>query len=321
MKFLSPAEARAACLRLDETATMRVSEYASLVAENAFPENDQVICQLINEKGQACRQRHGKGFVAKRNDGVELFIGGDCAHKHFGAESGFATDAEMLQRANRVRDLRDRIAARKAEPVFAETLRADWSRSEELKKRIAEERAALPSRVVGRLVDMMKTGGRSVPGEVRDVEIYKDEHGNEHERITWRAVTLATVASPEGLNLEEIESVQATLRAARKALREDVPTSSLERQLKEIVVALDAAPACSMRVAALEQSFKSFLTAANLQAASWLALRAEDQETVVARALELARRSSRSQQIRASIAEWTRELQAANGGRAFRPLA
>lgn len=109
---------------LDRDASIPLTEFAGLVARYVFQRAEWVLCQL-DEKGSVCRQEHGRGWIARRRDGKEGFIGRNCAHDHFGADANFSSEARRIDRELRVDDLVDRIRSRqssegsKAEPAMA----------------------------------------------------------------------------------------------------------------------------------------------------------------------------------------------------------
>jgi hypothetical protein len=322
MKFRTPKEALAARPNIDLTASMRVDEYAGLTGENDFQEHDYVECQLINKFGNVCRRKHGSGFVARRHDAVEMFIGGDCAATQFGAvgEAGqkFINDAALMQRKNRIDDLLARIAARKADPAYNAALRDDWARHDLLHKRISAVRGMLPLKVLGRIVGMGRTANRGVPGEVKYVEPYVDDEGKPRERITWQAVTLAVVTSPDGIDLAKIEAERNTLKVAGSALRMSLDDiSHLETRLTEVIVVIDAAVGSSARMDAIEASLDAFCTAENFRAVSWLATRSADQEAVAELALRKASQPCQPRHVQAAIQSWRKEIEQRHGGREF----
>jgi hypothetical protein len=325
MKFLLPADARASCQRLDTDATMRIAEYGGLVAETAYPEIHRVECQLIREDGRVCHTKFGNGWIASRKDGVQVYIGGDCAGRHFsaGGEEGkrYRADATAMARSNRISALRQRIETRKSDADYLAALRSSYERCETLRDQAVAERDGLPERVVRRLHDIRRGISRDVPGEVRYVEKDEDREGKVFDVVRWRPASLGTLMGVEGLDTGTISSIQETVRSAHNALRETAADEKrLEKALTNQINKLDAAATLPARLDSIERSLEMFRRPENYRALCWIAIRDDDREAVVARMLERQHQPAKLQHARAKIAEWRREIESAHGGRLFRAI-
>jgi hypothetical protein len=325
MKFLNSAEARKHCPNLDTTATMQVADYECLVAETAYAKIDFVKCQLVRVAGHECPQRFGAGWVAKRKDGVQVYIGGDCADKNFRAAGDegkrYRADARALELANRIEGLRARIAARKENAEFVTGLAETYQRCEALEDRARAECDALPAEVLSRLFSMLRTMRREVPGEVRYVE--KEEDPSDSSKtidvVRWRPTSLGVLQGLEGLNSGRLASLKTTVRDARNALRRVVSDEKrLEATLKNQIAAIEGADSVPQTLDAFERSLSSFRELDNYRTLSWLAVRDDEREKVVERYLKLAGRPTSLQAVRNLIGVWRRDIEERHGGKQFR---
>ena len=61
---------------------MQKTEFEDITSSYTYPRADWASCQLEID-GKICKEPHGKGWIMMRRDGVEGYIGGDCADSHF----------------------------------------------------------------------------------------------------------------------------------------------------------------------------------------------------------------------------------------------
>ena len=78
--FTTSAEALTAHPRINRSAPLALRAFRAITGTYMFVAADRVTCQLdITGEGGMCNEVHGRGWIMKRADGVECFIGGDCA--------------------------------------------------------------------------------------------------------------------------------------------------------------------------------------------------------------------------------------------------
>jgi hypothetical protein len=325
MKFTNPSEVRAVCRALDAAASMRVDSYSELIAECSFPELHYVECQLIDDKGHACRQKFGKGWVARRKDGVEVLIGGSCAKRHFlgaGADSlkQFKADAARLVRQNKVNEALSRLNEFHSNAEYGRKLQDLSARQQALCTQIYAAREALPHAVLERLKRLARGSSRSVPGEVRHTKKI-ERNGHVVEVPDWRPLSLGVISNPEIILLGAVLSVGRTISAATDALMASVDyiKDDLQALTDRLNALLDADRGASELLAA-EASFNLFMQPGNWRVLSWLAIREEDQRMVVSKMLELEGKPAKPHDAKQAIAQWSLEIRAANGGREFRAV-
>jgi hypothetical protein len=326
MTFRTPAEAKAARPNLDLAATMRAEEYGGLIEHNDFPEMQWVTCQLINRFGNVCRKLHGFGYVVRRKDAVELFVGGDCFKSHL-AEAGeslakqFDSDIAELKRKTELADAQRRLAEKKADVAFAAHVAEVWRRASQLKELQDIERRALGPRVLERLSKMAKAGTRFVPGETKHVEMREDKNQQPYAVEVWKPTSFGALAGLGALNPGPLERVIAELRTASTVLKSSTVLDGLEyRQLKKLLKTFEPIESIPQRLDAIEQELASFTTAANWRSVSWLARDEVDRERIIRHALEASGQPRSSSHIRALVAQWLAEIQRENRGRECRPL-
>jgi hypothetical protein len=325
MKFLHPSEVNRERSNLNTSSTMRVDQYATLVAECSFPDLHYVECQLIDDKGHACRQRFGKGWVARRADGVEVLIGGRCAQKHFLGAGGeslklFQTHSAELIRKNKLRDANARLEAFKTDSDYALRLAESRARLTELQARAQRERDSLPHAVIERLRRMQRGGARSVPGVVRHKKNVERD-GKVIEVDDWRPFSFGVVASPQAIFASTYSAIAATLEAAEWALQ--APSDSIAEDLSALTTRLNTFSAALRTVVEIEEAdhaLRSYSTSENLQTVCWLAINEDDRRRVAMRALELNGKQAKLHDAKLALLEWQRKIRSGNGDREIQPV-
>lgn len=326
MKFLTPAEAKRARPNLDDSATMRVDEYAGVIAQNDFLEIHFVECQLINRFGNRCKKKRGDGWIVRRKDGVELFIGGDCFEFHLKEVGGaiaeqFERDVAKLRREIELADARKRLAEKKADAALAKHLTELWNRANDLIHLQTCERRAIGPKVLDRLAKMAKLGSRSVPGETKYIEKREDKDQKVYEVAVWRPISYGAVVNPEAMDPGPLARIAQELRAATAAQRMTVPIEEIEfRELKKLLKTFEPIEYIPQRLDALERSLLAFATPANMRTICWLARDSVDRDQVVHHGLGMSNQPRDRNQIIALITQWQREIEAQNEGRDCRPL-
>jgi hypothetical protein len=324
MRFASPLDAQRACPALDLSATLRVADYATLVAECSFPKDDYVECQLIDHKGHACRQLWGKGWVARRKDGVEVLIGKDCALRHFlnAGEANLATfkahSAELI-RQNKLRDANERLKAYLADKEYASRLRLAAERARGLRARVQLEREALPQWVLDRLRNF-GDASRAVMGEEKHFEKV-ERNGEVIEVPDWRPFSFGVVQHPHAILPTLFVPIERKISAAENALMFGASFIATDiRKLTASLNSLKAAENCNAELDAAFAAIDSFASPANYRVLCWLGRDDHERRKVVSRALQLEGRPFKPHDAKLDLLELQKQIRARNGNREFRGI-
>lgn len=322
MRFVSPAAVRSARPALDLSATLRVADYATLVAECAFPKSEYVECQLIDDKGHACRQKWGKGWVARRKDGVEMLIGGDCALRHFlgAGEDSLATfkahSAELI-RQNKLCDANARLQAYLTDKEYASRLHLAAERARGLRARVQLEREALSQWVLDRLRHF-GDASRAVMGEEKHFEKV-ERNGQVVEVPDWRPFSFGVLSHPHAIMPTLCVPFERKISAAQNALV--FGADFIANDLKKLTVSLNALKAaenCNSDLDAAFAAIEAFASPANLRILCWLGRDDHERRKVISRALQLEGRPFKPHDAKLDLLELQRQIRARNGNREFR---
>lgn len=302
---------------LDTATPITVADFECLVAVISFPPADWVECQLIRRKtGTVCRTKHGNGYIARRKDGREGFIGHVCATRHFADYVTLAAETSRLRRELRIEGLVGRIQARLDDPGFGDRLDTAAARCGEIRKRIRWNRDRWPTVVLKRLLEMAKTGNTSIGLQVCYVE--KDEKGR--EKSVWKPMRWRAISAPQALDPGPVLDIASRLQDTRRALAEAKPSRDLKiKVLSTWVTKLEDLDACEAQLQARQEMLDKFEHLDNLKLLTWTARQDDVQLAVVA---ELMRASlggePPEQQISETWRRWNREVREAHGGNNFR---
>lgn len=314
VQFRSPTEVETARQKLDRTADIPLEQFASLVGPFTFKEQDKVCCQLVKD-GSRCEQPHWHGWVAKRKDDVEGYIGRICAQRNFGADDRFSSEVARVNREMRIDELVVRIKGRLDDPQYRDRLRAAIERQRQLRDEMARLHDLWPKSLLVRLAEIENTY-HLVPIEVRYVE--KDENGR--DQYTYQPSDLGAVAGVDAMDLSHARDIGNRLREARTAVEDAKPSNQQpERTLRAWAESLDQLDRCEAELEDAFAEIRAFTTPENLQLLCWLVRRHDDQDEIVQAILELVsgKRATKADAA-AAIRQWRGEIQAANGGRDFR---
>lgn len=301
--------------RFDLGCAIELAEFGSLVGAYVFPESEQVKCQLL-KNGSICGQVHWHGWVARRKDGAEGYIGGDCATKNFGADRTFTAERARVRRELRIDELVARLAGYLGDPDLASRIDEAIGRHRALRSDVARIRDLWPKTIRRRLQDMAKTGNRRIVAEFQRIEV--DEKGR--ERSEWIPSTIAVVAGVDAFDGERIREVSNRLTASREARIEAQASGDLpERTLRQWADALGDIDRCEADLDELHASLEAFLRPENLRAVCWASSNEQAQETAAAVTLELiSGHAPTATQAHAARLEWASAIRAENSGRQFR---
>ena len=316
-QYVSLREAEIARPSLDTSAPITVQDFDRLVGAISFPPSDWVECQLIRRAtGTVCRTKHGIGWIARRKDGREGFIGNICARRHFDDYVTLAGEASRLRRELRIDGLVRRIQSRLDDPSFGERVDAAIDQCGELRNHIRRNRERWPTSVLKRLLDMSKTGNSSIGLEICFVE--KDENGR--ERAVWKPIRWRSVGAPGAVDPEPAFDLTRRLQDIRVALGEAKPSHDLKiKQLSYWASKLEDLEACEAQLQLRRATLHQFEDIENLKLLTWTVRQDDTQLAVVREVLRIAAgREPSEQQVFEAWRQWHREVRDAQGGRNFR---
>lgn len=272
-------------------------------------------CQIEPKPNSVGHQEHGDGWVARRKDGAEGFIGGDCAQKYFGADRTFATEASRVRRELRVEELIRGINARLNDPAFRQRAEAVVTRHHQVRDRVGSAREVWPHSLLQRLLDMVKTGRRTVDVEFRYVE--RDKEGRESS--TWQAVTLGSIVGAEGLDVLHMRRLAERLGNITRTLAEAAPARDLpERTLREWRRTLEDLDQCEGEIDEVVKALGTFQEPENLHLLCWLVRNDTDRRAVVRAIMERDGAHATDGLVQATMKAWAADIRASNQGRDFR---
>jgi hypothetical protein len=314
--FRSPAEVETARPRLDRSCAIPLSEFSGLVGHYYFKREEWVECQIEPKPNSVCHQEHGDGWVARRKDGAEGFIGGDCAQKYFGADRTFATEASRVRRELRVEELIQGINARLNDPAFRQRAEAVVTRHRQVRDQVGSAREVWPQSLLQRLLDMVKTGRKTVDVEFRYVE--RDKEGKESS--TWQAVTIGSIVGAEGLDVLHIRRLAERLADITRTLAEAAPAARdlPERTLREWRRTLEDLDQCEGEIDEVVKALGIFQEPENLRLLCWLVRKDANRRAVVRAIMERDGTLATDERVQSTLKAWAADIRATNQGRDFR---
>lgn len=313
--FRSPAEAESARPRLDRSESIPLDQFAGLVGQFTFKESDKVICQL-HKQGEHCGQPHWHGWVARRKDGVEGYIGRICARNNFGADDMFSREVARINRELRVDELVARIRSKLDDPHFRDRLQDAIDKQRNLREEVANLRDRWPASLLQRLSEIENNMYSAIDIEIRFVE--KDERGQ--DRYSWVPTTLGVVEGIGSLDLAAIRDIGNRLRNVREAADEAVPSNEqTERALRGWAESLEKIDLCESEVDYSRSELSKFLKPENLKLLCWTVRNHSDQEEIVRIVSSLvAGRAPSAAEVANAKRNWAEEIRRQNDGRDFR---
>lgn len=319
-QFQSSRKVRAARPRLDTDAPMPKERFRAITGVYMFPRTDWVTCQLTIDGGNMCRTEHGKGWIMQRADGIEGFIGRDCARDHFGADHAFSKEVARARREMRTDELVARLKALLANEARRERLADGFQRQQQVRKHVRRIRDLLPNALKNRLHDMTKTGNRNVFAWFEYQERIEDNEGKERVVTKWERRQVGDVTSPSAIDITAIELLADRFRSALAALENaDANPERTEGELRSWVQSIEDIESCEADVDEVAESLQAFLQPENLKLLCWTCRDSNDQVQVAQAALTLSRGSEVSETAaRKALEGWRRSVSDANQGRRFR---
>lgn len=315
--FRAPREAEAARPKLDRDAPMHKAEYAGLTGVYSFPEVDWVTCQLIPEGATAmCGQVHGNGFIMRRTDGVEGYLGQDCAKKEFDAHHEFGRDTAAARRVVRKVSLVERLGDLLAHSMRRERIVEGFTRQRTLRRQIAKVRDDFPHAVKEWLYSASKRGHRVIELDFMHMETIEDKDGKDREVPRWHRERIGAVAAPGGLDLRGVEKLGERFRASLAAADSAEANAEMpDKELLQWAEALEDADRCELDLEEAEEAFSTFLHPDNCRLLCWVCRKTDDQITTAGVALGLAaRRKVSTEEAEAAFRAWRGELLATYRG-------
>ncbi|MDA8347703.1 MAG: hypothetical protein M0038_02665 [Pseudomonadota bacterium] len=299
----------------DPSCGITLAEFGGLVGAYVFPESERVKCQLVTN-GSVCGQVHWHGWVARRKDGAEGYIGGDCAAQNFGADRTFTAERARVRRELRIDELVARLEGYLGDTALASRIEEAIGRHRALRSEIARIRDLWPKTIRRRLQDMAKTGNRRIVAEFQRIEV--DEEGREHGE--WIPSTNAVIAGVDVFDGERLRDIGGRLKASREARNAAQASRDLpERILRQWADEIGDINRCEADLDELHASLDAFLRPENLRAVCWASSNEQAQETAAAVTLELiSGHAPTATQAHTARLQWASAIRAQNDGRQFR---
>lgn len=320
----NPRDAELEHPKLDRTALMRKAEFGDITGQTDFERADYVTCQLEKKDnpGKPCERRFGNGWIMANSDGVEGYIGGDCADEHFGAHEAFAgakakarREVALQETVKQLRGLLDDAPSRRTR------LSAAIERHRQIMERVRRLREALPFATLERLSDAAKSGRREVALEFETPEPREDEKTKKVYTIhKWKREPFGYISSPAALDAARLKSIADRLREAGLALT--YAEASLEQkvsQMRDWAQAINGLDDCERDIVAASADLNAFSQPENLRMLCWLCRDESDQEQCAGIALQTVSRDAvKPAEAKRARRQWYQEIVAAKDGRRFR---
>jgi hypothetical protein len=309
---------------LDLSAAMRKSDFDRIGDSYGYPEVDWVKCQLEID-GNTCGQDHGTGWFMVRKDGVEGYIGGDCAQLHFGKDkalaSAFATAVASARRDIRTQGLIERLGNLiKNRDALQQRIGSAFELQQQLRKRIAAVRQLFPYPVLSRLNRMTKFGDRKVHADFGYLEKDEDRNQNVIQVTRWKSEVIATVAAPHAIEMPPIELIGTRIGSALAACRQaEASPERSDKELRGWAESLEAVDRCHTELEVATLALDSFITPTNLRGLCWLCPKDEDQIMAASAGLRLAGvKEAGDRAARRARDAWRNDLIASRNGAQFK---
>jgi hypothetical protein len=305
---------------LDLSAPMRKSDFADITDSYSYPEVDWVKCQLEID-GSTCHQDHGIGWFMIRKDGVEGYIGGDCAQVHFKTDKVFAGAVAKARRDIRTQNLVDRLGNLiQDREVLRQRIVDGFERQQKLRKRVGNIRDLLPYAVMDRLHHMTKTGDRNLRVEFGYQEKDEDRDQKVIEVTRWRAEVVGTLAAPQALEVAAIEEIGERLRSALAACGQaEASPERSERELRGWAESIESVDRSQVDLDEAVSALAAFVELTNLRGLCWVCRKDEDQVKAARAVLRMTgSRDVSDSTARRARDTWRDEIAASRKGAKFR---
>ena len=314
--FRSPQEVAQARPRLNREKTITREQFGNLVGPYTFAPADRVTCQREHDD-QVCNQEHWHGWVIRRKDDIEVYVGVDCANEQFGADSRYVADKRRIDEEFAIDKLVDRVLEAASDPDFSRRLVAIQRRHGEVHQAATALRRQLPSAVFSALWYMRKTGTPSIHLEFDFPEI--DERTN-NVRSRWTKDRVGRISGLNCIDVTRIASIGQRLDLASWALSDarpdyDVPMAKLRTWAE----ALEDVEPCAREIEEYATTLEEFRRVENLRLLYLLVRERSDITAAVRFALEHGSgRQVTDAEVQAFAADWDRALLEPRSCRRFR---
>ncbi len=183
--------------------------YKKIIGDYHFGED--VLCCFERHQGSLCRQKHKRGWVAERDDGIVTIIGNHCAHIRFGADSRLIADQTLYNNTKRRNErLGKVIQQNEQKEQRLARLGHLQAQLKVLEKKISSTLNEFGDQIARRLRDKARTGNSNVSVTAVKYRDYIDEEGRpKRERSAFRH----TLGSLKALDLVQSSSYQSIYRA------------------------------------------------------------------------------------------------------------
>jgi hypothetical protein len=281
-------EAELAHPALDISAPMPKTDFARITDSIGYPRIDWVKCQLEID-GEVCQEGHGDGWIMMRRDGVEGYIGGDCAKLHFGKDKAFASAVAKAGRDIRTTNLLVRLANLiQDREALRRRIHDVFERQQKLRKRVGGLRDVLPYAALDRLHQMSKTGDRNVRVDLGYLEKDEDRDRNVIDVVRWRPEVVGAITAPQALEVGIVEGIGKRLGTAVAACNHaEASSERSDKELRRWADAIEDVDRCEVNLRDAISSLESFVEPMNLSRLCWACRRDEDQVKVARVVLRL----------------------------------
>lgn len=160
--------------------------YKKIIGDYHFGED--VLCCFERRCGSLCRQKHKRGWVAERDDGIVTIIGNNCAHIRFGANSRLIADQTLYNNTKRRNERLGKIVQQNEQKIERLARLGDLkAQLRMLEGKILSTLNEFGEQIARRLRDKARTGDFNVSITAVKHRDYLDEEGRQKtERSTFR---------------------------------------------------------------------------------------------------------------------------------------
>jgi hypothetical protein len=318
-RFRSPDEAKSVRTDINDRAILPVSEFVDITGKCEFPRNHQVTCQLETETG-VCDQEFGDGWVMRRSDGVEVFVGCVCAKRQFQKHIKFAQETVRARNDITVADLVTRLQDLLVDPRTKQRVQEAETRRIALLKQVEGVRFRMTHSVLERVRNLAKAVTSSIELEFEFFEKKEDRDGIVHTVSKWVPTVVAILAGPNAPDPLRFNRITRAIQKAEKALEVvQASTAHSARTLRSWYASIMGIADSELALDGISNDLAAFTKAENLRSLVWLGRSFSERVGITGSILRFLGESTVTEDMaRAAYGQWEREMRAANGDRNFR---
>lgn len=318
-RFRTPEEAKAARPAISDMAVLPVAQFVDITGKCEFPPNHHVTCQLETDSG-ICDHEFGDGYVMRRSDGVELFVGGVCAKKQFQEHVKFARETARAQREVTTGDYVAKLQDLLSDPQLDQRLNDVETRRRELLERVDVVRRHFADTVLDKINRLAKGTNSTITLLFERIEKEEDRNGNVRLVSKWIPSVVARIAAPKALVLNRFNKVAEGLHKASQARRvAEASTAHSLKTLRSWCAGLERLRDCESALDAIEKDLGTFTQESNLAGLVWLCETLPQRVATTKSILwTLGHPTVTNETARAVYGRWETQLRAAHGNRNFR---